>query len=98
MSRIEVIPNEGKCKHGNKLALLPKMRRQDADTDTDAYGVGGFSTILSKMQICLYNPLQEWKNRRSQNARRLDAVQAETIGLYCVLVLKSKDIRKAKVS
>ena len=90
MSRIEVIPNEGKHKHENRLALLPKMRWQDADTNTGTYGVRRFSTILSKMQIRLYNPLQEWKNRRSQNARRLDAVQAETIGLYCVLVLRER--------
>lgn len=62
MSRTEVILNAGKSKHENRLALLPKMRWQDANTDTGAYGVGGFSTILSKMQIRLCNSTQEWKN------------------------------------
>lgn len=90
MFRTEVIPNARKSKYKNRLALLSKMRWQNTDTDTATYGVRGFSTILSEIQIYLRNSLQEWENRRSQNARRLDAVQAETIGLYCVLVLRER--------
>ena len=35
------------------MALLSKMRRKNEDTDTTTYGVGGFSTILSEVQIHL---------------------------------------------
>ena len=64
--------------------MLPKMRRQNKDTDPATYSVGGFSAILPEVQIYLRDPFQERENGRNQNARRLDAVQFEKIGLYCV--------------
>ena len=44
----------------------------------------GFSVILPKVQIYLCDPFQGRENWRNQNARRIDAVQTEKIGLYCV--------------
>lgn len=47
---------------------------------------------------CKYT-FQEWKNGRKQNARRLDAVQSEKIGLccvYCFMLLNKKARRKTK--
>ena len=60
---------------------MSQMWRQNKNADTVTYGVGGFSSILPKMQIYMRDPFQEWKNRRNQNARRLDAVQTD--GLVC---------------
>lgn len=57
------------------MAPLPKMRRQNENTDTAAYGAGGFSSILPKVQIHLCDPVQRRENDRDQHARRLDAVQ-----------------------
>ena len=54
---------------------MPKMWRQNKNTDTTAHGVRGISSILPEVQIYLRDPFQERKNRRNQNARRLDAVQ-----------------------
>ena len=62
------------------------MRWQNKDTDTATYGAGGFSSILPEVQIHLRDSFQGWKNWRNQNARRLDAVQTEKIGLYCVFL------------
>lgn len=42
------------------MALLPKMWRQNEDTDTLTHGSGGFSTILSKVQIYLCDLFQRW--------------------------------------
>ena len=44
------------------LALLPKMRRQNKNADTDPYGIGGFSAILPKVQIHLRDSFQGRKN------------------------------------
>ena len=67
------------------MALLPKMRRQNKNADTTAYGAGGFSAVLSEVQIYLCDPFQERKNGRDQNARRLDAVQTD--GSVCAAFL-----------
>ena len=66
------------------MADLPQMRRKNTNADTRTYGIGGFSSILPEVQVYLRDPLQERKNGRNQNARRLDAVQTEITGLYCV--------------
>ena len=38
---------------------------------------------------------KRWKNGRNQNARRLDAVQTEKIGLYCAFL--SHQLRKEEL-
>ena len=47
-------------------------------------GRGSQDVILPKVQIYLCDPFQGRENWRNQNARRIDAVQTEKIGLYCV--------------
>ena len=54
---------------------------QNKNADTATYGAGGLSSILPEVQIHLRDLFQERKNRRNQNARRLDAVQ--TIESVC---------------
>ena len=61
----------------NGLALLSQMRRKNENAAAAPYGAGRFSAVLPKMQIYLRDLLQKRKNRRNQNARRLDAVQTE---------------------
>ena len=68
------------------MASLPQMWRQNKNTDTSTHGLRGLSFVLPKVQIHLCDLLQEWKNGRKQNARRLDAVQTEKIGLYCAFL------------
>ena len=60
----------------NRLALLPEMWRQNANTDPAAYRAGGLSPVLSEVQIRLCGSLSQQKIGRNQNARRLDAVQS----------------------
>ena len=76
----------------NGLALLPQMRRQNENADTAAHGIRGFSPILPKVQIYLCDPFQGRKHGRNPNARRLDAVQSERIGLCCVLVCRRRQM------
>ena len=76
--------DDGSIENEIGVALLPKLRRKDENADTTPYGAGGLSAVLPKVQIYLRDSFQERKNRRNQNARRLDAVQSEKIGLYCV--------------
>ena len=45
-----------------RLALLPQMWRENENADTVTYGAGGFSSILSEVQIYLCNQFQGWKN------------------------------------
>ena len=66
------------------VASLPQMRRQDENTGPATHGAGRLSSVLPEVQIRLRDPIQERKNGRNQNARRLDAVQPGKIGLYCV--------------
>ena len=70
------------------MAALPQMRWKNTNADTCTYGAGGFSSILPEVQILLCDLFQKWKNGRNQNARRLDAVQTEKIGLCCVSYFK----------
>ena len=74
------------------MALLSKMWWQNKNTDTPTYGAGGLSSILPEVQIYLCDPFQERENGRNQNARRLDAVQSEMIGLYCVYCFRGMEI------
>ena len=70
-----VLNGEGRtCQ--NRLALLPEMWRQNANTDPAAYRAGGLSPVLSEVQIRLCGSLSQQKIGRNQNARRLDAVQS----------------------
>ena len=81
------------------MASLPQMRGQNKNTDTSTHGLRGLSSILPKVQIHLCDLFQKWKNGRKQHARRLDAVQSEKIGLYCVscfMLLNKKARRKTK--
>ena len=75
-----------------ELALLSKMWWQNKNTDTPTYGAGGLSSILPEVQIYLCDPFQERENGRNQNARRLDAVQSEMIGLCCVYCFRGMEI------
>ena len=70
-----VLNGEGRtCQ--NRLALLPEMRRQNANTDPAAYRAGGLSPVLSEVQIRLCGSLSQQNIGRNQTARRLDAVQS----------------------
>lgn len=53
------------------MAPLSQMWRKNTNADTVAHGVGGFSAILSEVQIYLRDIFQERKNGRNQNAGRL---------------------------
>ena len=53
------------------MAPLPRMRRKNTNAGTVTHGVGGFSAILSEVQIYLRDILQERKNGRNQKAGRL---------------------------
>ena len=90
----EVIPSDKKRRKQNRLASLPEMRRQNKDADTSTYGIGGFSSILSEVQIHLRDPLQGWENRRKQNARRLGAVRSDPIRRTASLTFKTNQERK----
>ena len=70
------------------MAYLPQMRRKNTNADTRTYGIGGFSSFLPEVQIHLCDTVQKRKNGRNQNAGRLDAVQTEITGLYCVYCFK----------
>ena len=80
----QVIGNDGDLAIRIGLAPLPQMRRQDENAGTAAHGAGGFPSVLPQVQIHLCDRFQGRKNGRGRNARRLDAVQTERIGLYCV--------------
>jgi hypothetical protein len=68
------------------------MRRQNKNTDTTTHDIRGFSLVLPEVQIYLCDPFQGRKNGRNQNARRLDAVQSEKIGLCCVYYFRGMEI------
>ena len=56
------VSSDGKRKRQGQLAVLPQMRRQNTNSDTDAHGVGGFPSVLPQVQIFLCDSFQERKN------------------------------------
>ena len=86
----QVIGNDGDLAIRIGLAPLPQMRRQDENAGTAAHGAGGLPSVLPQVQIHLCDRFQGRKNGRGRNAGRLDAVQTERIGLYCVCRFSKK--------
>lgn len=77
------------------MDFLPQMRRENTNADTRTHGIGGFSSVLSEVQIHMRDIFQERENRRNQNARRLDAVQTDRLGCTAFIVFQNENEKKA---